>query len=423
MARPLIPFVQNGYYASRNWIPLVKGNGFTTSGGGEQEEVWETASGSVVTFDAVAAPLRQLSVSVEPVQNLNGYDNPWPAGGGKNILPITDWFEAGYSQTNSGVTMTVNADGSLTFTGTPTSKADFYLSEKAATHLFNLLTVEAGTYTISQSGIPTGVKFITSGGRGNGFPYTELTSTNTSATGTVTDGTVPFNYFVIRIPAGTSSNGTYKLQLETGSSPSTWTPYSNICPITGFDSVNIWVQPTHDTTAEPTATIQLGETVYGGTLDVVNGTMTVDRYYLHVDAVKSTWGASNGFVRCYRYMTGYDTAFNTPLGSGGIGICNMLTYYTNMYNRNAEGVGLTSGANGYFSIALTTERLNLSGSETSAELLTAMNAWLLDNPLYILYPLATPFELTLTPEQISTLQGTNNVWSDAGDVTVEYRAQ
>lgn len=40
----------------------------------------------------------------------------------------------------------------------------------------------------------------------------------------------------------------------------------------------------------------------------------------------------------------------------------------------------------------------------------------------IVVPLATPLTYALTAEQITTLLGTNNIWSDAGDVEIEYRA-
>ena len=44
-----------------------------------------------------------------------------------------------------------------------------------------------------------------------------------------------------------------------------------------------------------------------------------------------------------------------------------------------------------------------------------------DTPLTVAYKLGTPIEYTLTPQQITTLIGTNNVWSDAnGDITVKY---
>ena len=40
----------------------------------------------------------------------------------------------------------------------------------------------------------------------------------------------------------------------------------------------------------------------------------------------------------------------------------------------------------------------------------------------IVLPLATPITYTLTPQEITSLLGTNNVWADTGDSEVEYRA-
>ena len=48
----------------------------------------DTASGAVASFPdgANGIPLKSCVVSIDPVQDLHGYDNPWPAGGGKNLL-------------------------------------------------------------------------------------------------------------------------------------------------------------------------------------------------------------------------------------------------------------------------------------------------------------------------------------------------
>ena len=40
----------------------------------------------------------------------------------------------------------------------------------------------------------------------------------------------------------------------------------------------------------------------------------------------------------------------------------------------------------------------------------------------VVYPLATPITYQLTPQEVSTLLGDNNIWADTGDVAVEYRA-
>lgn len=52
-----------------------------------------------------------------------------------------------------------------------------------------------------------------------------------------------------------------------------------------------------------------------------------------------------------------------------------------------------------------------------------LRAYLAETPLQIVYPLAEPITIPLTyiPE-LTTLPGVNNIWSDAGDVSVTYKA-
>lgn len=40
----------------------------------------------------------------------------------------------------------------------------------------------------------------------------------------------------------------------------------------------------------------------------------------------------------------------------------------------------------------------------------------------ICYELATPIEFQLTPTEVKTLLGNNNIFADSGSVEVEYRA-
>ena len=86
MGRILKPMVRGGgWYPSKKWIPLVKNGGYTTQNGGETEPVWATVSGAIASFTTpFAYPLKKLVAQINPVQDLHGYDAPWPAGGGKN---------------------------------------------------------------------------------------------------------------------------------------------------------------------------------------------------------------------------------------------------------------------------------------------------------------------------------------------------
>ena len=44
------------------------------------------------------------------------------------------------------------------------------------------------------------------------------------------------------------------------------------------------------------------------------------------------------------------------------------------------------------------------------------------NGVQLCYELATPQTYQLTPQQIQTLYGDNNVWADSGDVSITYKA-
>ena len=185
-------------------------------------------------------------------------------GGGKNKLQVT-----ATSNTINGVTFTVNSDGTVLVNGTADADAFFILSD--ATFLRDS---PSGTYVLT--GCPSGgstlsynldVQSARGADIGNGIliEYTNLTYANVR----------------IRVYSGTSCNNLlFKPMIRLASvSDATFAPYSNICPISGWSEVNVWVKPTYDPTANPTATIQLGQTVYGGTLDVTNGVLTVRPYY------------------------------------------------------------------------------------------------------------------------------------------------
>ena len=99
----------------------------------------DTVSGAVANFpDGAALPVKSLSVAIEPVQNLNGYGNPWPAGGGKNLLP------KGENRASAGITFSVQDNGEVVVTGTA-ERTTFWAVQ---------FTIPAGSYILS--GCPSG---------------------------------------------------------------------------------------------------------------------------------------------------------------------------------------------------------------------------------------------------------------------------
>ena len=82
--------------------------------------ITDTASGAIATFPDGADnfPVKDLKVWIEPVQDLHGYDHPWPEGGGKNIFNYDAWrpdIKRGTAvYENNGVTLTATSNDCYT---------------------------------------------------------------------------------------------------------------------------------------------------------------------------------------------------------------------------------------------------------------------------------------------------------------------
>jgi hypothetical protein len=199
----------------------------------------EKESASVVSFSdgAEGLPLKELTVKVEPVQDLHGYENPWPGGDGKNLLPLTvDGIKAGNTTgtwsgnayTLAGITYTLLTDDGgnvigVNVNGTATSAARLLIegfSVRNDNLILNGTPVGGSTSTyfqrISNAAITS---FFVDEGSG-------VTVTNPSA----------MTRFEILVASGVSiSNKVFypMLRLASDTDP-TFAPYSNICPISGW---------------------------------------------------------------------------------------------------------------------------------------------------------------------------------------------
>lgn len=186
---------------------------------------------------------------------------------------------------------------------------------------------------------------------------------------------------------------------------------SNVRPISGYDTVNIHVSPTTTAGDGNTYPISLGQTVYGGTLDVVSGKLTITRV-----------GITLNSLDLIRQSGGYYQATPTlPLKQYGtvqgqkeaISSCFTRVSGAIIYDEPDTDNAFTVG-----SLYLNQNQINIRANAYA-------NATELKNALgneVIVYELATPIEIQLTPTEIKTLLGNNNIWSDSGTVEVEYRA-
>lgn len=150
-------------------------------------------------------PVKNLLVDINPVQDLHGYSNPWPAGGGKNLLDKSTasgstivWFaEPNGILFHGGVTYclsigTAGEIASLAIYATDKTTQLAYVSSGSVKQV--IFTPDSDTY-----GLPRMYK-------ADGVPQTAIDSA----------------------------------MLEVGSTRSEYAPYSNICPITGWTQAKVW---------------------------------------------------------------------------------------------------------------------------------------------------------------------------------------
>lgn len=158
----------------------------------------------------------------------------------------------------------------------------------------------------------------------------------------------------------------------------------------------------HDTT-------YLTRDIFGGTLDMVTGVLTVDRKMVTLDGSEA-WVHLSGFGDTYLHNTGI--ALKSSYGEQARSI-------SSHYIVENSGGGWGNLKVGHFMIASGSYigLLATSIEELKAYLTAQYQA---GTPVQIVGVLATPQTYQLTPHQIQTLVGQNNVWSDAGDVDITF---
>lgn len=344
----------------------------------------QTESGELVTIESDGSlAVKSLEVSLEPIQAGSGEPSPSNVRAisghtevnthrtGKNLLPNT-----ATSGTVANVTYTVNDDGTITANGTSSGWQALTIGTAS---------LKEGTYLLS-SGIVDSATYL-----------------ETSINGTTynTNG-VAKKQFVLSEPTSV----TVKLFAR----PNTTRTDLLLSPMIRLASET-------DATYEPyngqVYTTALGRTVYGGTLDVVSGVLTVDRAILTLNG-SETWIASNGTATaCMRVQTRTNVGFkpNTSNASLVGDISSAFVEVTpNQTWDGTIGFSVSTDANPYLHFCQTGQK-NMS--------VEAWKTYLASNPIQVVYKLATPQTYQLTPQQVELLVGENHLWSD-GEITVEY---
>ena len=358
-----------------------------------------TIVGNPVSFTAKAAPLRQLSVAFSPVQDLHGYDSPWPAGGGKNILPPVLLNNAP-SITANGVTISI-VNQKFRINETVTSSGGRLHLRTAS------FVLPAGDYYLDEPARISNLRPV---------PFIEKQSDNSiirNDYGTFSLEAETEVYLGMNVTTGNVYNNyDYGIQLTKGTTATaTWTPYSNECPISGWSSLTVYHSGA-DTSNPQTISINIGQTVYSGTVKFnQDGTadLTVDK--ASVDMSSLTWGTYVAWGSAHTFATNGIASTVDPNRATEM-ICEA---YKKDTQNNILG-GVTTG----FYLRPDTKGLYVSDSRFTTDESFTDGV----DGVHLTYPIATPVTYHIeNVEIVNSLLGENNMWSNAnGDLTVEYRS-
>lgn len=163
------------------------------------------------------------------------------------------------------------------------------------------------------------------------------------------------------------------------------------------------IKPQVELGASKTSYEAYTSTVYGGTYDFVRGKLRLTKTAQTYTSFTGVFGATNlGYYAAYISM---------PIGKTSDVLSNEFRYSGLSYD-NMDLYTFVGGSG-----SQTTWTFILPGTITNK---AEADAWAAANPIQVLRPLETPIEFDLTPDELSTFLGTNNIWSDAGEVTAEY---
>ena len=368
-------------------------------------EAWKTVSGAVVSFVAVASPLKQLVVSITPVQNLHGYDYPWPAGGGKNKYDIEDenYIEQGGIASANGNNTT--SDTRVRSHGFIRVEASSYWAISTNAYQVFVLEYDANQAYLSLSSGWKTAPFVINTSASTAYLRIVFANSDDSAI-------VPSDISWVQVE-----------KVESSSSPSTsFAPYSNICPITNWAEANIHVSATQSGGTVYTVDWEDDAgAVFRGTLDVVTGVLTVTAVgRVFTGAVSESWttmysGTQN---QLYRHVIS-----GVKATSSSRACSHFQNILVSSNNTNQGYYGYTSGSNNNIWMQF---RPDLSVYDTDDK----WKAWLAaqyaaGTPLTCWVALREESYQTyqLTAQEVYTLVGRNYIWADTGDVTVKYRAR
>ena len=343
-------------------------------GGGD-----EPVGAQYTVADLMIRLASETDATYEPYSNIcpiTGHTSASVTRTGKNLFHVTR-----EGRTNGGITYTADTSANVIHASGTATAASYAYSNGGWTWA-NSMLLKAGTYTASMTEV-NGARFtiyeVLESGGVNNAPLVGLTSS--PATFTLTEDT--HIGFQIRIENGTTVDGTLYIQIESGNTSTEYEPYTG-----------------------NTYTIDLNGTVYGGTVDLVTGVLTLTKGFKNItasDNIQSIGSSGHGWQVL---RTSFD---DPPVNTGA-------NYSDGVYcDRLKSEVGASSVADDLCFIN-SSGVLRFNTTAVYADKTALFNAL---GEINVAYPIE-PQTYSLSRQTIDLLIGDNYI-SSSGEVTVITR--
>lgn len=352
----------------------------------------DTESGPVASFPdgADSIPVKDLSVAITPSQSGSGDPSP------SNVRPISGWtgatiLRAGvnlFNKTTATLGKSINGSGGIT----NRSGTDAFYSD------FIPIYAEVGMrFRHTAPGVSAKTMRIVLYDKNKGYMRGEATPSaggNTCAI-TISQSDVDAGAAYLRISAYSAGVYDYAMCTVGNDVAQEYSPYVGTVYAVTFPS-------------------EAG-TVYGGTLNVTTGVLTVDRAFTTFDGSEDeSWTVASDSARKYIAVADIDTG--TPDTEKLNGLQSNMFKAWSYSGGPASATANTPVITGRYNIA----QINVFYNEYNT--VENWKAYLSSNNLQVVYPLAVPITYQLTSQEVRTVLGSNNIWADIGDTAVVYRA-
>lgn len=325
-----------------------------------------------ITDGADNIPVKSLVSQIVAIESGSGTkspSNPYTISGfdsgviprcGKNIID----FASHVNSTSSGLTIFASSDGSINYNGKPSNSWAFL------TPSFNYYLPSGTTITFSRQRAFDYRHYLQITFADNSSDTLIIENNTTSVTKTFTKSIIKLQLIVSGLNVSATYNDNLKLMLNIGTSALPYEAYNG-----------------------NTYTFAFGQTVYGGRFDNKGNLVVTHGYY-----------AFDGTETPIEYGSGYRYVVLSGKEAKSYGQAETPNLICNEYN----AITRQQIQNGTTGISITGDTILLSTNTPSG--------------VQVVYELANPITLSITSQDIPTLLGENNIFSNCGDVEVNYYA-